>query len=298
LTELAWQSFEDADYPTALSLFYGALAVDLEYSEAHCGLGWSWLGLQSFHSSLASFNMALSGGFRTPQAFAGKVMAISWLLARSACDSSAMLDTAAVAGDSVLARQLRFVFTHDTEVDWKDLRVILAERWHRAAIYDSAAAQVESLGGLVPEHASPLFALRLGREIDRLADETSPDSARQVLAANWKLWLAQTMSSYEYELRIASFYCSSDAARIDVREGIIDGILNARTGSPFGGDQEACFRYTIEDLLFNTHQWLYWADLNRNPGSVRVDYDLVLGYPRKISLPYGEPVTYFARLLE
>ncbi|MFH1679207.1 MAG: DUF6174 domain-containing protein [Candidatus Eisenbacteria bacterium] len=279
---LGWRSFEAGDYSSALSLFFGALSEDVACAEAYNGLGWSWFKLRSYSSSLACFDQALSHGLRSADPIVGKIMALQGPMPFE-LDTTGTVHLASSLADSVFLwfTPPLYVFAHDPTVDWRDLRVVKGQSAVRKGNTENAHAQVVALGGVSLDSSSSSFARRLEAEIKRLSDETSPDSSRMILAENWRTWLETNLQDYDYELR----YGSCPTARILVRGGAVQEILDAETGAPFDDDHLALlYDKTIDDLQAYAHRQLLLRSRDPQPSGVRfyVDYDPLLGYPTRI----------------
>jgi hypothetical protein len=78
------------------------------------------------------------------------------------------------SADSTLQRDLRYAFPHDQELDWRDLRLILAQCHFETGEYDLAKTQVDSLNSenILNPDLDP-FVADLLTEIQRLTQEFS-----------------------------------------------------------------------------------------------------------------------------
>jgi hypothetical protein len=151
------------DFEGALSKFTDAQAEDVDFAEADNGLGWTRLRLGALRVAVGHFEAALVKGHASADPFAGMAVGYRDLVPMG-------LEAAAEAGKNALSRDARYIFVHDPDFDWRDLRLILAQSYFGLHRYSEAAAQVDSLGGIVPDPNSPRFVQELLLEIERLGD--------------------------------------------------------------------------------------------------------------------------------
>ena len=182
LTGEGWTLFEMGEYSAARAKFEEAVALDGAFADADNGLGWTWLRLDSLAVAVSSFDAALAKGLPSADPYAGQAVAYRDL-------EPVDLTLAVAAADSALDREIRYTFSHDPRLDWKDLRLILAQSYFGLQRYAEASAQVDSLGGAVPDPNSERFVEELLLEIERLGDviaggawapPRSPLSARRI----------------------------------------------------------------------------------------------------------------------
>lgn len=165
LTAEGWGLFETGRFGRALAKFNEALRDDPDYADAYNGRGWSWLGLDSLQVAISEFERALTRGIRTADSFAGQ--AIAYRDHRYVEDH---FELAVVSADSALARDPRYIFSHDMAFDWRDLRLIMAQSHYALSEYDQANTQIDSLGGVVQDSESEAFVEDLLAEIQRLGE--------------------------------------------------------------------------------------------------------------------------------
>ena len=166
LTSEGWTLFELGDFAGARSKFEEALAVDGGFAEADNGLGWTWVRLDSLEVAVSRFDAALTKGLPSADPYAGQAVAYRDV-------EPVDLTLAVAAAGSALGREIRYTFSHDPRLDWKDLRLILAQSYFGLQRYAEASAQVDSLGGTVPDPNSERFVEELLLEIERLGGEIS-----------------------------------------------------------------------------------------------------------------------------
>ena len=156
-----WERFQSGDFNDAASLFIQALAVDPQDHRAHNGLGWSLLKLGNLQNAVASFDAAIDNGFTGADPHVGKVVIFR---DRRPIDYLATIDEANVA----LAIDSEYAFAYDTDLDWRDVRLILAQAYFAIGSYVEANAQVSVLGGTPQDPSAPTFVADLLAELQAL----------------------------------------------------------------------------------------------------------------------------------
>jgi tetratricopeptide (TPR) repeat protein len=149
-TALGWTAWEAGDYTTARTHFLSALGEEADYTEAHLGLGWSHAFLGSLPQAVTALTNALAGDPITADPQAGLAIVL-----RDLPD----LDGAITAADAALSITPAWSFSHRTSIDWKDLRLVLAQCYFRkgSATFTQAQAQLDLLdpdNGLDPAQSA------------------------------------------------------------------------------------------------------------------------------------------------
>jgi tetratricopeptide (TPR) repeat protein len=157
--DAAWAAFESGDYVAARASFHEALAITPGNTEAMNGLGWTLAHLDSLPAALAQLTICIAADPGLAEAQAGRAA-----VARDIPDFALAIASA----DAALAIAPRFQFIHEPDVDWQDLRLIIAQVAYATADYDRCLAEVDSLDGNRPDPASPTFAAELLAELERL----------------------------------------------------------------------------------------------------------------------------------
>jgi len=161
LVDEGWNAFDIGDYNTAASTFIQAIDEDASNSKAHNGLGWALLSLGNLENSIVSFDAALSNDFTGADPHVGKAII---LRDRRPVDYAATINEAKLA----LSMNEDYVFLHDVDLDWKDIRLILTQSYFAVGAYIEANNQIELLGGNVQDPTSATFVLDLLAEIQAL----------------------------------------------------------------------------------------------------------------------------------
>jgi tetratricopeptide (TPR) repeat protein len=163
LTDEGWTHFEAEEYQQALDKFHQALGLDDTYADAYNGLGWSHAKMDSLAQAIAGFDEALTLGVTSADPHAGKAPVYR--------DYEAETDHFSLAvssADSALAISSDYIFSHDEDFDWRDLRLVLAQSYYGLGDFASAADEVTALGGDAPEPSSPTYVEDLAAEIEEL----------------------------------------------------------------------------------------------------------------------------------
>lgn len=161
LVDQGWEAFEAGNFAGARSDFEQAVAEDPTNSAAHNGLGWANMKLDDLDGALTSFDAALTHGFTGADPHVGKAILLRDL---EPVDYAAAIASA----NAALGIASNYAFAHDAELDWKDLRLILAQSHFALGVYEEANAQVGLLGGSIQDSDSPTFVEDLLAEIERL----------------------------------------------------------------------------------------------------------------------------------
>lgn len=142
-----WTAFEAGDITAAFSRFNEAISIDPQSAEAHHGMGWVRLLRGELSQAQSSFNSANTNGLTVTDADAG--LAIVY---RDLPD----LNQAISKARAVLTSSSTWSFSHRTSIDWKDMRLVIAQCSYRLGEdhFDDAQAELDILdtdNGLDPE---------------------------------------------------------------------------------------------------------------------------------------------------
>jgi tetratricopeptide (TPR) repeat protein len=163
LVQLGWAAFEQADYVTAADKFQQAITKNPSNAEAHNGFGWASMKLGNLQNALDGFAGALSNGHNGADPHVGRAIVLRDL---TPVDYNAAIQ----AANSALAIDPDYKFHHDPELDWQDVRLILAQSHFALGQYVEANDQVGLLGGNAQDPLSPTFVADLLAELERLGD--------------------------------------------------------------------------------------------------------------------------------
>ena len=157
-----WAAFEARDYISARVHFSDARAAHPGTAEPLTGLGWSLMNLSpdSLAAAVSRFDQATALDAGATDARAGRSAAERALATRTAAGATAGThDSLAIASaDAVLALLPAWQFAHRAAIDWRDLRLIIAEASFARRDYVRANLEVVNLGGTAVDPGAPNFA--------------------------------------------------------------------------------------------------------------------------------------------
>ena len=154
LVASGWEAFETGDMDEARLDFLSALDEDPVPEDTHNGLGWTYALLDSLLPAFDHFQTAIGESPADPEPLAGLALILYEL---PDPDYIGAINTASAA----LALDARFLFDHDSGLDWVDLRLILAQSYFAITHYSEAAAQLDSMGIASPDTASATYVTDL-----------------------------------------------------------------------------------------------------------------------------------------
>ncbi|MDP6418669.1 MAG: tetratricopeptide repeat protein [Candidatus Krumholzibacteria bacterium] len=161
VTQSAWLLFEAGSFAEALLMFEEALGMDADYAEAHHGLGWCQLLLGNLSEAVEAYSAARAAGLNTADPLVGEALALRDL---EPVDFPAAIE----AAEAALLLQPDYDFVHDEQLDWHDLRLVIAQSQVALGEYLLALDEVILLGGVAPDPGSETFLEDLLSEIQRL----------------------------------------------------------------------------------------------------------------------------------
>ncbi len=134
----AWSKYEAGLYWEAIVLFKQLLQMVPTSFEACNGLGWCYAvpSIDSLQTSLEYFRMAINLKANFPDAYAGRGFV------------QLALKSYAFAIDdfhTVLTANPNYVFSHNRQIDYRDIRLGLAEAYYYIQNFSAAQAQVDVL---------------------------------------------------------------------------------------------------------------------------------------------------------
>ena len=145
-TSLGWISFTAGEYSNALGHFQAAINLAVNHADAYLGLGWSHLLLDELSSARVELQQAIMKGLPTVDADAGLAVINMEFPNLPLAISHAL---------TVLNSDPQWVFSRQTSIDYRDMRLLLAQCYFRQGEewFDEAQAQVNILdptNGLEP----------------------------------------------------------------------------------------------------------------------------------------------------
>ncbi len=135
-TESGWDSFEAKNYPQALSYFQSALDWDMTFADAYNGLGWTYMKLDSMNKAIEAFENGLPNTDSLLDLYAGLAISTS-----AKHNYSKVVDNIFF----VLNKDAEYVFSHDTQINYKLLHAVLAREYVYAEEYDKALSEIQTI---------------------------------------------------------------------------------------------------------------------------------------------------------
>lgn len=137
-TNLGWAAFEANDIATARTHFTAAININFEYAEAVLGIGWVSTLEGNLRGAQTNLERAIYLGLDNFGANVGLAVVL-----RDRLDFTNSIVHARLVITSLPA----YVFSHRTSVDWKDLRLIIAQCCYRLGgnYFSDAQAEVDIL---------------------------------------------------------------------------------------------------------------------------------------------------------
>lgn len=137
-TSLGWSDFTAGEYLDALGHFRAATNLDDDHAEAWLGAGWSLLFIDEPAIARIDLLAAIAKGWTGVEADAGLALAYRALPDYLSAINHAL---AVVTADS------DWIFSHMTSIDWRDMRLLLAQCYFNRGEewFDEAQAQVDLL---------------------------------------------------------------------------------------------------------------------------------------------------------
>jgi tetratricopeptide (TPR) repeat protein len=163
LTAAGWTLFEQGEFGLSVDKFERALALNPNYADAFNGLGWAYAKMDSLANSLENFGMCVTNDPDLTEGYAGCAPVY-----RDYDTEPAHFDSAVAVATTALTQESNFVFSHDEDFDWHDLRLIMAQSYYGLGEFLLAKAQVDALGGTSLDPESDTFVEDLAAEIERL----------------------------------------------------------------------------------------------------------------------------------
>lgn len=164
-----WNAFHQGYFSSALDYFNQALTQNSAHTDALNGKGWCLGILGNRAGALAAFNAGLAAAPSSNSLRAGLAFTYA---AMDSGGPAAAADSTVLAADSLWSLGHRYVMSWDYLMDWRDLRVLLAEELFELGRFAESLAQVKKLDPSVsvgtdfslPENQAALLV-----EIERLS---------------------------------------------------------------------------------------------------------------------------------
>ena len=152
----AWELFGHGEIDDAKDMFQKAIDKDSDLADAYNGIGWCWLKQNDLPRAKESFDSAISKNPNLVDSFVGRAA-----VKRDLPDFNGAIQDARIA----LELDEEYSFDHDHEIDYRDVRIILAQSYFALNDYSYAQEQVNLLdpeNGLDPNNPN---SWRVSRDV-------------------------------------------------------------------------------------------------------------------------------------
>lgn len=165
LIKQGWNAFEAMNYPLAVDKFGKAKYIFPDSVEAHKGIGWSALQMDSLSLAASAFDSGSAAYFPDADLFAGWAFLLNVVKQYEASNQKI---------DLTLARDSLWVFTHRTSIDVADLYILKAENYFLIGEFENSLQTVQTLNPVFStDVATSAGRAALAAEIERLKGEYS-----------------------------------------------------------------------------------------------------------------------------
>jgi len=146
-----WELFGQGRIDDAIIPFNMAVTREPQDPRAYNGLGWCWANKGVLESGRENFEKAILFGLETADPHAGLAICLRDL---QPLDHTGVIESCRTALD--ISPEYRM--SHDSSIDWRDLRLVLAQIRFDLGEYDEVNVQIGLMGGnqvAVPAEAGP-----------------------------------------------------------------------------------------------------------------------------------------------
>ncbi|MBD3182078.1 hypothetical protein GF312_07290 [Candidatus Poribacteria bacterium] len=130
-----WLSFQDQAYEDAVMFFHEAKEIDPLNSTSHIGLGWGYAMTGQMEKSISSFQSAIERDSGSTASYSGK--AFVYLAQRNYKKAISNGYQAVLLGGE------NYSFQHLPQVNYRNLRLLMAESYYALGQYDKAQNQID-----------------------------------------------------------------------------------------------------------------------------------------------------------
>jgi Tfp pilus assembly protein PilF len=135
LTDQGCNKFEAGDFDGAVADFNAAIGLDTDYARAYLGLGWA--KLRQSRAGLAEdafLTYMAKSSTQANDVLAGLAFA---------CDAESKPQEAIAYAEDLLAADPQWSFGHDSNVNYLDVALVLADNYYLTADYEQSLAVVQ-----------------------------------------------------------------------------------------------------------------------------------------------------------
>ena len=156
MTQYGWVLYKSKDYLNSNSWFQDGIEKDSEWKDAYNGLGWSYAKLMVLDSSISNFILGLDKAedeWNIIDIQAELLAGLTFAYSAQGNDGKALQYGSAFLDSTVKPLAPGWVFTHDSLLNYLDVRIVLASSYFAKGKFDSTILQVsvilDSLGSSV-----------------------------------------------------------------------------------------------------------------------------------------------------
>ena len=145
MVEYGWVLYETNDYLNSNKWFNDAIVDDVEWKDAYNGLGWSYAKLMVLDSSISYFTTGLEqeqNKWSIIDSQAEILAGLTFAYNAKGNDAKAIEYGRAFLDSTVKPLEAGWVFSHDTKLNYLDLRVTLAASYFAKGKFDSTILQI------------------------------------------------------------------------------------------------------------------------------------------------------------
>ncbi len=145
MAEYGWVLYETKDYLTSNTWFQDAVKKDEKWKDGYNGLGWSYAKLMVIDSSIAQFNTGLTKkqDAWNPTDVQSEILAgLTFAHHAQGKDTKAIEYGRAFLDSTVKPLTAGWMFTHDSLLNYLDVRITLAASYYAVGKFDSTILQV------------------------------------------------------------------------------------------------------------------------------------------------------------
>ncbi|MBN4081285.1 hypothetical protein JYT44_02860 [Caldithrix abyssi] len=145
MAEYGWVLYETKDYLTSNSWFQDAVKKDAEWKDGYNGMGWSYAKLMVLDSSIAHFKTGLDKKQDTwnPTDVQAEILAgLTFSYHAKGKDALAIEFGRSFLDSTVKPLTGGWLFTHDSLLNYLDVRITLAASYFAVGKFDSTILQV------------------------------------------------------------------------------------------------------------------------------------------------------------
>lgn len=146
MAEYGWVMYETQDYLTSNTWFNSAVSEDANWMDGYNGLGWSYAKLMVLDSSIDNFISGLSKPQDkwNPTSIHSEILAgLTFAYHAKGIDKKTIEYGRAFLDSTVKPLKAGWVFTHDSLLNYLDVRITLAASYFSVGKFDSASLNVQ-----------------------------------------------------------------------------------------------------------------------------------------------------------